>query len=75
VEGAFHVVAFDKAITQFGIAMAAQIVDGVNTIFEFEDSDVLAFGGHSDACAFKQIGLGGYVNPFAHSGLLIRWGK
>jgi hypothetical protein len=66
MEWAFHLVALHKAITQFGVAMAAQVVDGVNAIFEFEDRNVLPFGGHSDACAFKQIGLGGHVNPLGH---------
>ena len=75
VERALNVVAFHKTITKFGVAMAAQIVDGVHAIFKFENSNVLAFWGNSDACAFKQIGLGGHVNPLGHRGFMLRWGK
>jgi hypothetical protein len=47
--------------------MAAVVVDGKNTIVNFENGDVLVLRCDGNASAFKQIGLGGHVNPVAHS--------
>ena len=57
---------FYKTIAEFGVAVAAQVVDGVNAILELEDGNVLALRCHGHARAFKQIGLGGHVNPVVH---------
>jgi hypothetical protein len=59
-------VALHKAIAQFGVAVTAQVVDGEHFAFYAEQGNVLPFGGHGDACAFKQIGLGGHINPWSH---------
>jgi hypothetical protein len=63
---AFHVVALHEAITQLGVAMGAQVVNGKHFTVNAKEGNVLALGSHGDACAFKQIGLGGHVSPVAH---------
>ena len=63
MEGALHVMPLDEAIAQLGVAVVAQVVDGEDFAFHTEEGNVLAFGGHGNARAFKQVGLGGHVNP------------
>ena len=63
---AFHPMSIDKALAQLGMAMCAQVVDGVNAIFELEDGNVMAPRFHRDACALKNIGLCAYVGPVCH---------
>ena len=74
MEGALHVVAFNKAVAELGVAVGAQVVDGEDFTFHAEQGNVLSFGRDSDACAFKQIGLGGYVGPVAHKVALDQMG-
>ena len=55
-----------KTVAQLGIAVAAEVVNRINAIFKLEDSNVVALGRDSYACAFKQVGLGGHIGPVAH---------
>ena len=58
---------FDEAIAQLGAAVGAQVVDGKHLTVHVEQGNVLPLRGDGDACAFKQISLGGHVGPVAHS--------
>jgi hypothetical protein len=66
VEGTLHMIALYKPIAQFGIAVAAFVVDGINALRQFKDSDIMVLRRHSKAYAFKQISLCGHVNPVVH---------
>jgi hypothetical protein len=44
MERTLHMVASDEAIAELGVALGAQVVDGVNAIFEFEERNVLPLG-------------------------------
>jgi hypothetical protein len=46
-----------ETIAEFGIAMATNIVNGINAIFKLEDGNVMTLGCDSNTCAFKQLGL------------------
>jgi hypothetical protein len=63
---ALDVVAFHKTLAQFGVAMATHIVDSENTIVYFKNGNVLVLWCDRNPCTFKQICLGGNVNPLAH---------
>jgi hypothetical protein len=56
--------AFDKAVTQLGVAVGAQVVDGKDFALHAEQGNVLPLGRHCNACAFKQVGLRGHVGPY-----------
>jgi hypothetical protein len=49
------------------MAMGANIVNSVNAFFHLKDGDIVTFRRDGYACTFKQIGLGGHVNPIVHS--------
>ena len=60
-------VTLHKTVAQLGITVGAQVVDGEDFAFHAEQGNVLPLGGDGNARAFKQIGLGGHVNPVRHS--------
>ena len=56
----------DETIAQFGVAVAAFIVDCIHALLQFKDSDVMILRCDGNASTFKQIGLCGHVNPVVH---------
>jgi hypothetical protein len=66
VKRALHMIAFYKTIAQFGVSVAAFIVDCIHALLQFKDSDVMILRCDGNASTFKQIGLCGHVNPVAH---------
>jgi hypothetical protein len=63
---ALDIVALHKTIAQIGAAMAADVVDGKNTIVYFKNSNVLVLWRNRNTSAFKQICLCGNIGPLTH---------
>ncbi|WP_298601392.1 hypothetical protein [uncultured Limnohabitans sp.] len=62
---------FYKTIAEFGVAVAAQVVDGVNAILELEDGNVLALRCQAmPAPSNKSASAATSIQLF-----MIRWGK
>ena len=66
MKGALHIIALHKTLTQIGVAVATNIVDGKNTIVYFENSNVMVLWRDRNTTALKQVYLCGNIDPLAH---------
>jgi hypothetical protein len=53
MERALHLVALYKAVAQLGMAVGADVVDGIHALFELEERNVVALGADRNASALK----------------------
>jgi hypothetical protein len=67
VKGALDHVPVYKALTKSGMAVGANIVNSVNTLFHLKNGNIVTFRRHGYACTFKQFGLGGRISSITHN--------